>query len=79
MGYFSPFEHDLPQTRRCEADNRPDEGRLARTVATEHGYHRPFSYPQRDTLEHVAVPIVRVDILDFERILSPNVDPDISP
>src|SRR2546426_4975287 len=59
-------QEDAPSPRRREADDGADESRLAHPVATEDGHDLPLAQAQGQTLQDIALPVVRVDVLDLK-------------
>jgi hypothetical protein len=66
LGDVVALEHDLAAARRIEADDRIHQRGLADAVAPEQAEDLALLELQRQPLENVGVPVIGVDVLNFE-------------
>ena len=63
-GHVAALEDHPPLARRGESDESADEGGLSHAVAPEDGHHLALRHAERHAVQHVALAVVAVDLLD---------------
>ena len=64
-GDVFPTEKDAPPSQRDESHNRLDERGFTHPIPAQNRYDRALLHVQADSLKHIAVTIIRMDIPNF--------------